>query len=399
MKLVDVAEFYSEQGGGVRTYIHQKLKAATALGHELVIIAPGQHDRQEAHSGGKIIWIKSPYERFDKRYHRFVDAAAIHRHLDIEKPDVVEASSPWMGARAVASWQATSNTRKAIKSFIFHQDPVAVYPQTLLGGMFNEKTIDKIFGWFWTYLRKLAGQFDTTIVASHWLENRLQSFGIGKPHAVPFGIEKQLFSPNLQSKEKRDAMLKSCGIADPDARLIICVSRHHPEKRLGTVLDAFAEVAKTAPRALIVVGDGPTRQFVRRHAARIPGVYIAGRINDQGEVAAMLASSDALVHGGAAETFGLVIAEALCSGLPVVVPDRGGAADFADPLYSEIYKTGDKHACANAIKRLLARSPEALHLAARDAGLARVWTPSDHFNALFKHYDTELRENVKVVNR
>ena len=28
MKIVDVAEFYAEQGGGVRTYINQKLKAA-----------------------------------------------------------------------------------------------------------------------------------------------------------------------------------------------------------------------------------------------------------------------------------------------------------------------------------------------------------------------------------
>ncbi len=399
MKLVDVAEFYSEQGGGVRTYIHQKLKAANATGHDLVIIAPGPDDRHEVRDGGKIIWIKSPYERFDKRYHRFSDAAAIHQHLNSEQPDVVEASSPWMGARAVASWPTQVSHRRVLKSFIFHQDPVAVYPQTLLGGILGEKAVDTLFGWFWTYLRTLAAQFDTTIVASHWLEKRLQSFGVGKPHAVPFGIEKLLFSPALQSDTKRQAMLKMCGIADVSARLLISVSRHHPEKRLGTVLGAFAEAAKATPMGLVVVGDGPTRRFVRRHAARIPGVCIAGRINDQAEVATMLASCDALVHGGAAETYGLVIAEALCSGLPVVVPDRGGAADFADPHYSEIYKTGDKHACARAIQRLLARPAEALHHAARSAGIARVWTPSDHFNALFNHYDTRLRENVRNVNR
>ena len=41
MKVADVSEFYSEQGGGVRTYVLQKLAASARLGHETVIIAPG----------------------------------------------------------------------------------------------------------------------------------------------------------------------------------------------------------------------------------------------------------------------------------------------------------------------------------------------------------------------
>ena len=41
MKVVDVAEFYADKGGGVRTYIHQKLEAGARLGHEVVVIAPG----------------------------------------------------------------------------------------------------------------------------------------------------------------------------------------------------------------------------------------------------------------------------------------------------------------------------------------------------------------------
>ena len=36
MKIVDVAEFYAEQGGGVRTYVNHKLRAAAAAGHEAV---------------------------------------------------------------------------------------------------------------------------------------------------------------------------------------------------------------------------------------------------------------------------------------------------------------------------------------------------------------------------
>ena len=51
-----------------------------------------------------------------------------------------------------------------------------------------------------------------------------------------------------------------------------------------------------------------------------------GEIRDRALLARYYASADVLVHGSAAETYGLVVAEAICSGLPVVVPDRGGAA-------------------------------------------------------------------------
>ena len=41
MKIVDVCEFYSPTGGGVRRYINQKLELAARFGHQLTVIAPG----------------------------------------------------------------------------------------------------------------------------------------------------------------------------------------------------------------------------------------------------------------------------------------------------------------------------------------------------------------------
>ena len=66
-----------------------------------------------------------------------------------------------------------------------------------------------------------------------------------------------------------------------------------------------------------------------------------------------MASADALIHGSAAETFGLVLAEALCSGTPLVVPDAGASATFAGPGYAETYRAGDAADGAAAILRLL----------------------------------------------
>ena len=72
------------------------------------------------------------------------------------------------------------------------------------------------------------------------------------------------------------------------------------------------------------------------------------------QLATMMASADALIHGSAAETFGLVLAEALCSGTPLVVPDAGASATFAGPGYAQTYRAGDAVDGAGAILRLLA---------------------------------------------
>ena len=380
MKVIDVAEFYSPQGGGVRTYIHQKLKAAAAAGHELVIVAPGPENREDHNEQGRVIWIESPPERLDPRYHRFTDEAVIHRVLDAERPDVVEGSSTWTGGAAVASWSGD-----AVKALILHQDPVAVYAHTFLDWALSPSRIDWLFGGFWRKLNALNRMFDTTVVSGQWLKARCESFGLERMHAEPFGIDMSQFGPERRSDARRAEMLKACGLHDPNAVLLVAVSRHHPEKRLGTVIDAVRELNEYRSIGLYLIGDGLIRWWVERQAAAAQSVHVAGMVRDRDMLATTLASADAMVHGGAAETFGLVIAEGLRSGLPLVVPNRGGAADLADPTYAETYTPGRAGACRDALQRLLARDLATARAAAATAG-AQVRTPDAHFEGLFAHY-------------
>ncbi|MCA9562010.1 MAG: glycosyltransferase [Myxococcales bacterium] len=105
-------------------------------------------------------------------------------------------------------------------------------------------------------------------------------------------------------------------------------------------------------------------------------------------MAKTLASADAMLHGSSAETYGLVVAEALCSGLPLIVPDIGGAADLAAPEYAAIYPAGSRAACQRAILDLLGRDREAARSAALKAAASKVGTMDDHFDALFSFYET-----------
>jgi alpha-1,6-mannosyltransferase len=387
VKVVDVCEFYAEQGGGVRTYVLQKLAAAKALGHEVVIIAPGPEDREEVREGGRILWVKGPPMPFDPRYHVLWNERRVHALLDAERPDVVEGSSPWSGGWFAARWKGPV-AQQARRAFIFHQDPVAVYPQTLLGAALGEARVDQLFNPYWAYLRKLSGRFDATIVAGDWLAERLRGFGVANPVAVPFGIDTARFSPTQRDPALRSDWLTRCGVPSgqhAEAVLWVGISRFHPEKRIGTMLEAFARVSAHRPMGFVLFGDGPLRAWVERRAKRTPGVHLAGFVKDREHVARSLASGDAFLHGSAAETYGLVVAEAVCAGLPLVVPDVGGAADLARPGYAETYRAGDAESCAAAMTALLRRPRESMGAALAE-GASRIGTMEDHFRGLFQYY-------------
>lgn len=380
MRVADISEFFSDFGGGVRTYVHQKLESASKAGVALTVIAPGPADRREKRLGGEIIWVRSPVLPFDHRYHLFARKRPIHALLDELRPDLVEGSSTWRGAWIARNWPGD-----AARALFLHQDPVAVYPQSFLSPALKADRVDQMFAGFWRYLGKLSAGFDLTVAPSAVFARRLERHGVARPVACPLGVDRTLFNPERRSESLRLSMLAECGVDDPAAPLFVAVSRHHPEKRLPMMLSAFAAFANVRPAGLYLIGDGPMWRSVTKRASLIRGVTVAGPVTDRDLIAAKLASADYFVHGGAAETFGLVVAEALASGVPIVAPDLGGASEFVHPAYAEAYRAGDAAALTAAMSRIVGRDRRELGLAAR-AGGQRIAAPADHFARLFSVY-------------
>ena len=388
MKIIDVAEFYTDQGGGVKTYINQKLEAGARHGHEIVIVAPGEDWGTEERYGGRVIWVKGPRLPVDPRYYILWREKAVHRILDEEQPDVVEGSSPWTGGWFTARWPGD-----ALKSFIFHQDPVAVYPQTLLSGWLGRKSVDKLFGFYWNYLKKLSNNFDMTLVSGDWLADRIETFGVKNPVPVPFGIDKGFFSPERRDLKLRAKLLNELGLPE-EATLLIAISRHHPEKRLGTLIEGFEKAAADKPMGLMIFGDGPLRKYVNFKSKSVDHLKIMGFTDNRDQLADILASSDYFVHGSSAETYGIVVAEAICSGVPVVVPRIGGAGDLANPGYAETYQGGNTDALADSLKKIITRDRSGLVDACADAAKNEVGTMDDHFEMLFQTYEEMVRNSA-----
>ena len=338
----------------------------------------------------RIRWVKGPPLPPDGRYHVLWNERRVHALLDEERPDVVEGSSPWTGGWFTARWRGPHAAR-ARRSFVFHMDPVAAIAQTQLSPPVPFDTVDRLCAPLWSSLRRLARRYDVTVTAGEWLAGRCRDFGITNATAVPFGIDKARFDPSARDVAARAALLERCGVpasAHDEAFVWIAMSRLDPEKRVPTLLDAFDRLRRrtSRPVGLVVFGHGPLRARCERRAATIPGAVLAGFEPDRDAMARGLASADGFVHGSAAETYGLGVAEAICAGLPVVVPDRGGAADLCAADVGVRYRTGDADAAADAMAEVMRRGRTSFTAGLAATADERIVTVAQHFAALWDRY-------------
>jgi alpha-1,6-mannosyltransferase len=391
MRIVDVCAFYSPSGGGVRTYVDAKLKAAPHYGHELVVVAPGDHYRViDRGPGAVLVTVPSPILPVDRRYRYFDDEAALHRVLDDWRPDHVEASSPWSSATMVGRWQGA-----ATRSLVMHSDPLSAYAYRWLGAVAPVHAIDRCFGWFWRHLRGLGRMFDLVVCANAQLAGRLDAGGVANAGTVRMGVEPGLFSPALRSPDLRANALAALGLG-PEAVLMLGVGRFSAEKRWSMVMRAVGEGARKREAGLLLVGDGSMRWKLELTAARFSNVAVIPRITDRVELARLLASADALVHGCEAETFCMVAAEARASGIPLIVPDRGATVDQLVRGAGTAYRAGSQISLERAIGRFIDAGPEFQRAAAVRA--SNVRSMDEHFAELFARYaDLAPAGAVKVA--
>ncbi|WP_267394733.1 MULTISPECIES: glycosyltransferase [unclassified Sphingomonas] len=384
MRIVDVNEIYSPTGGGVRTYVDRKISIMAELGHELIVIAPGREDRvDERPGGGAVHYIKSAGMPFDANYGLFWEPEPIHALLDRLAPDVVENCSPWRPAWIVADWQ-DRRPAGAIKSFFMHNDNVEAYAKRWFQHLASSERIERAFSWYDRYLGKFLDRFDTVVTNGPALTRRLAGRGVRVDATMALGIERVHFSPALRDEQLRVAMLAQCGLP-PEGHLLLGVGRHHPEKRWPMVIDAVQRAGAQAPVGLAILGQGMDTKVLERHIRDNPHIRLFSPVYDRHRLATIFASADAYIHGCCTETFGLVPAEALASGAPLIVPDGGGAGEMYDPLYAERYEPRDVRSCADAILRMVGRDRPIVRRAAAVAA-GRVRTDHEHVADLISHY-------------
>ena len=353
------------------------LQHAGALGHELVVVAPGPRDEEtRVGEGGRIVRYRAPRMPYDPSYHAPIAISRMRALVREYAPDVLQISSPfiplWVGATLGGP----------LRAYVHHSDPIGCYLAPLVAKHALARPLEAAA---WRYLAAVSARCDATIVAGPWLERELSSHGCARVRTVEFGIDHEHFAPARRDEALRRELLG--GLAgNADARLVLVAGRLAADKRQGLVVEALERVARTRPVGLVLLGDGPERERLEERGRRLPSFQSLRFTRDRDEYARLLASVDVLGHGSLCETFGFLLAECLASGTPLVVPDRGGAADLADGAFAERYSAfGGPEAVARALERVLAEPPGTRSaLATGRAG--RIPSTRGHFTALFRTY-------------
>lgn len=390
MKVVDLTEFYSERGGGVRSHLALKGHVLCQRGVRHRVIAPGPRNERSLGglAGGRyedadapwVYRIKGPALPYDPTYHLFARVDKIRALALALEPDVLEINSPYFAAAAAL---AIARSDVPVRTFFWHADFIDTYLRAPVESRVGTRVADITLGPLWAYVRAIAARCDATIVASRYQLGKLQEHRVQRVVHVPFGVEKGVFSPAARSEARRSELL---GDVSEGAALLVAVGRFAVEKRWDVVLDAFFRFRQEHDAVLALFGDGPERAAMEARCRGRSDVRFFGFERDRSRLASAFASADALVHGCPYETFGLGVAEAIACGLPAVVPDQGGAAESASPESAELYPSLDANACAQAIARLLGRDRETLRRAAL-ASAACIPRVEDHFDGMIALYN------------
>jgi glycosyltransferase involved in cell wall biosynthesis len=139
----------------------------------------------------------------------------------------------------------------------------------------------------------------------------------------------------------------------PDAVIIGFVGRFSPEKGLPELAAAWLRIVDALPAAhLVVAGSGPLEAELRGRLAGAPRVHWFGFEND---IAAMMKAFDVLAVPSYEEGFGLVAAEAMAAGVPVVASCVGGLVEVVDDgVTGRLVQPRDPGALADALLDLAA---------------------------------------------
>ncbi len=195
--------------------------------------------------------------------------------------------------------------------------------------------------------------------------------------------------PIARALQLRARLLEECGLA-PDATLLLGAGRLASEKRWPMVIDAVMAAGIDHPIGFVLAGDGRDRAAVVSRAGQDPHIRLLAPIADRPAMARLMASADALVHGCDSETYCMVASEARASGLPLIVPDSGGAGEQVALGAGSTYRAGDPGDLAQVLTELIGsdlRGPRSRAVAL--AGGVR--SMDEHFAELFDTYRQRVR--------
>ena len=215
----------------------------------------------------------------------------------------------------------------------FHEPLMPALPMTMLR-MSNTANV----GTFHAFARSNVGYFYGRPFLQPYLSHLHRAIAVSEParafvnryfpefemKVIPNGVDVDVYRPGHPPiRHLRDDNLN-----------ILFVGRLEKRKGLGDLLRAYRAMSSRIPQSrLIIVGDGPLRgrveSYIGRH--RLNNVVMAGYVPDSVKPRYYASADIFCAPATGAESFGIVLLEALASGLPVVATEVAGYMSVLEP--------------------------------------------------------------------
>lgn len=206
-------------------------------------------------------------------------------------------------------------------------------------------------------VKKVLNSSELIICPSSDMKTRAEKLTRTPIDIIPYGIDYEKFASGIKKRSTK----RKLDVDDRDL-IVLTVARLIPRKSFDTSLRAIKKAKKIIGNLkYVIVGDGPEREKILKTVRELgleDTVILTSRVPDT-ELPDYYAISDVFLMTSLHEAFGIVLLEAMASGMPVVVSDIGGMKDIvANGRNGYLCPVDDVTAFAERIEFLLTNQTE-----------------------------------------
>jgi phosphatidylinositol alpha-mannosyltransferase len=309
MKIGLVSPYDFASPGGVTDHVRHLARQLRRLDHAVRIFAPSSRadvdfDTTEFYRIGSPISVpvNDSVARITLSFHLADRVAGI---IERERFDVLHFHEPLMPALPITMLRMS----QAANVGTFH-----AFAKSNIGYFYGRPLLEP-------YLAHLHRGIAVSEPAKAFVNRYFPGFPL---KVIPNGIDVSVFHPgHAPIRHLRDERVN-----------ILFVGRLEKRKGLGYLLRGYEFMKQRVPNTrLIVVGDGPLRSrvesYISRH--RVPDVVMAGYVPDTVLPRYYCSADIFCAPATGAESFGIVLLEAMATGLPVVATEIDGYMSVLEP--------------------------------------------------------------------
>lgn len=308
LKVALYTETFLPKLDGVVTVMCLLLDHLHSIGAEAMVFSSGKH--VESYQGYPVVSITPsvPMPMYPEA-RLSLPLRGSYKMLSEFDPDIIHIANPWFGGLLMIPY-AKRMKKPIVMSFHTHLMEMARFYK--LG--FLQKPL-------WSAHRYFYRKADYRVATSKRIKNELEDHNFGPTGLWRRGVDTDVFAP----KHLEPAMRERLTNGNPDRTLLLFVGRVAAEKQIEQIAHVLDAIPNTH---LAIIGDGPFRPNLEQ-IYRGKNVTFAGYLKGK-DLSAAYCAADIFTFPSAIETFGLVVAEAMAVGLPVVSSRVGGVPELIE---------------------------------------------------------------------